>query len=278
MNTVLSNQSGLTEARFKGMRYSTTVIPCFSGEVYVASIYTKTDDANKIDNGAFLEINVYNANGERVQTEDSIVSIKPTVNNTWQEFSVTEVIPSGCTYVAIYAYVTRNGKLWFANPLLERKEQSLNSIKTELADKANNTDTTRTTTNKTVTGAINELNSKKLNVSSINLTTLTAETINNPNQGSVDLKKSTINPGTYIVIGSTNFDTNTKGTRKLVIILNDKEQNCVEVSPNPNGRTSLNVTETFTITSTAIIKLTAYQNSGVDLSCFSSKLVILKLM
>lgn len=117
-NSICSNQSGLTTNSWRGITYNTTAITCSAGQQFTASIYTYTTNISSIDTNAVLEIDVYDANGNRTAIINS-VGIVPTANNTWQRFTCTATIPSGCAYVGVYAYVVKNGVLYFAEPKLE---------------------------------------------------------------------------------------------------------------------------------------------------------------
>lgn len=118
-NSMLINESGNTANVWHGPAYTPTIISCQEGEKYTASIYTRTDNISGIDRGSMLEIDVYDVNGART-TIAAAVFVEPSANNTWQRFSCTATIPSGCAYVGVWMYVSRNGKMWFAKPKLEQ--------------------------------------------------------------------------------------------------------------------------------------------------------------
>lgn len=69
--------------------------------------------------------------------------------------------PEGTDYINIEDLNENADKI---DTELKSHSDSLAEVSTHLADKANNTDSSRTTTSKTVTGAINELNTNKLTI------------------------------------------------------------------------------------------------------------------
>lgn len=112
-----SIESGLTANAWRGFLQQYRV-DVKAGDKFTASIYTRSDNINSLDNGAAMEIRYYNSSNARIT--QSSVSIKPTANNTWQRFTVSGTCPSGTVFVEFVAYVTKNGRLWYNGMKLER--------------------------------------------------------------------------------------------------------------------------------------------------------------
>lgn len=116
-NSVKSAQSGLTVNSFRGIStyYKENVK---EGDVFTASIWVYVEDLSTIDSGVNLEIWGYK-DFSRVGN-CAAISIKPTKANEWQQFHVSHVMPATVNRACLYAYVTKNGTVWFASPKLER--------------------------------------------------------------------------------------------------------------------------------------------------------------
>ncbi|OOM80950.1 pyocin knob domain-containing protein [Clostridium sp. BL-8] len=80
-----------------------------------------------------------------------------------------------------------NGNVYYPHTDSSVVKFGNSDVGTALSEKANDTDSARTTTSKTVTGAINELNSNKINKTSIvnNLTATVAGSVLDATQGKV---------------------------------------------------------------------------------------------
>ncbi len=116
-NSVKSAQSGLTGNGFRGIsRYYSEDVK--EGDVFTASIWVYAEDISTIDSSVKLEIWGYK-DYSRVGTV-AAVSIKPTKANEWQHFHVSHKMPATANRANLYAYVTKNGTVWFASPKLER--------------------------------------------------------------------------------------------------------------------------------------------------------------
>lgn len=116
-NSVKSAQSGLTGNGFRGIsRYYSEDVK--EGDVFTASIWVYAEDISTIDSSVNLEIWGYK-DSSRVGTV-AAVSIKPTKANEWQHFHVSHKMPATANRANLYAYVTKNGTVWFASPKLER--------------------------------------------------------------------------------------------------------------------------------------------------------------
>ena len=116
-NSVKSAQSGLTGNGFRGISgyYSEDVK---EGDVFTASVWVYAEDISTIDSSVKLEIWGYK-DSSKVGTV-AAVSIKPTKANEWQHFHVSHKMPATANRANLYAYVTKNGTVWFASPKLER--------------------------------------------------------------------------------------------------------------------------------------------------------------
>lgn len=116
-NSVKSAQSGLTESGFRGISgyYSEDVK---EGDVFTASVWVYAEDLSSIDAGVRLELWGYK-DSSRVGTGGNVV-ITPTKANEWQQFHVSHTMPATANRANLYAYVTKNGTVWFASPKLER--------------------------------------------------------------------------------------------------------------------------------------------------------------
>lgn len=91
-----------------------------TGEWYAFSVwaYCETDaDLASIDQGAQMEYSWIRANGTRSQYA---ASIKPTQAGQWQRFSIIRECPSDAASLRFSAFVTRNGRLWLAAPMVTR--------------------------------------------------------------------------------------------------------------------------------------------------------------
>ncbi len=116
-NSVKSAQSGLTESGFRGISgyYSEDVK---EGDVFTASVWVYAEDLSSIDAGVRLELWGYK-DSSRVGTCGNVV-ITPTKANEWQQFHVSYKMPATANRANLYAWVGRNGTVWFASPKLER--------------------------------------------------------------------------------------------------------------------------------------------------------------
>ncbi|WP_315069607.1 pyocin knob domain-containing protein [uncultured Clostridium sp.] len=116
---------------------------------------------------------------------------------------VAPTIPTGGTLLAQINIAANTTSITNSNIVDERKMLiSTDYLNAQLLEKANDTDNSRTTTNKTVTGAINELNSGKINKTSIvnNLTATVAGSVLDAVQGKT-LNDSINNILNYINLG-----------------------------------------------------------------------------
>lgn len=116
-NSVKSAQSGLTESGFRGISgyYSEDVK---EGDVFTASVWVYAEDLSSIDAGVRLELWGYK-DSSRVGTCGNVV-ITPTKANEWQQFHVSYKMPATANRANLYAWVGKNGTVWFASPKLER--------------------------------------------------------------------------------------------------------------------------------------------------------------
>lgn len=116
-NSVKSAQSGLTANSFRGIScyYSQDVK---EGDVFTASIWVYAEDLSAIDPSVKLELWGYK-DSSRVGTHAE-VSVKPTKAKEWQQFHISHTMPATANKANLYAYVTKNGTVWFASPKLER--------------------------------------------------------------------------------------------------------------------------------------------------------------
>lgn len=117
-NTINSLQSGLSSAGWRGAK-NDYYIPTSEGQTWVASVYSMTDDITTFDGGVTLEINYYDANKTRIAGWKS-TDAKPTSNNTWKRSVLSSTAPAGTAFIAMYFYVTTNGRCWFARPMLQK--------------------------------------------------------------------------------------------------------------------------------------------------------------
>lgn len=87
------------------------------GESFTFSINTFVDDRTLVTQGANFEIEWYNAT-TRIAT--STKSMVPSVNNTWEYFTVTGKAPAGTVKCRARYYIVRKGHIWAARPMLQR--------------------------------------------------------------------------------------------------------------------------------------------------------------
>ncbi|PFX76394.1 hypothetical protein COL39_03590 [Bacillus cereus] len=117
MNTFSITVTGQTQDRWWGL--TSQFIECQVNEDFVASGYFNTDGKPPIDSGgAFIEIEWWTADKKtRVKTARTNIKV---VNNTWVRAVCTDKAPANATFVRWRYYVTRNGRLWCAAPMLQR--------------------------------------------------------------------------------------------------------------------------------------------------------------
>ncbi|WP_080345809.1 phage tail spike protein, partial [Bacillus cereus] len=117
MNTFAITGTGQTQDRWWGL--TSQFIECQVNEDFVASGYFNTDRKTPIDSGgAFIEIEWWTADKKtRVKTARTNIKV---VNNTWVRAVCTDKAPANAAFVRWRYYVTRNGRLWCAAPMLQR--------------------------------------------------------------------------------------------------------------------------------------------------------------
>ncbi|MGG0213151.1 phage tail spike protein, partial [Bacillus mycoides] len=117
MNTFSITVTGQTQDRWWGL--TSQFIECQVNEEFVASGYFNTDGKTPIDSGgAFIEIEWWTADKKtRIKTTRTNVKV---VNNTWVRAVCTDKAPANASFVRWRYYVTRNGRLWCAAPMLQR--------------------------------------------------------------------------------------------------------------------------------------------------------------
>ncbi|MEK4416357.1 phage tail spike protein [Bacillus sp. FSL K6-0268] len=117
MNTFSITVTGQTQDRWWGL--TSQYIECQVNEDFVASGYFNTDGKTPIDSGgACIEIEWWTADKKtRVKTARTNIKV---VNNTWVRAVCTDKAPANAAFVRWRYYVTRNGRLWCAAPMLQR--------------------------------------------------------------------------------------------------------------------------------------------------------------
>ena len=117
MNTFVITGTGQTQDRWWGL--TSQFIECQVNEDFVASGYFNTDGKTLIDSGgAFIEIEWWTADKKtRVKTARTNIKV---VNHTWVRAVCTDKAPANAAFVRWRYYVTRNGRLWCAAPMLQR--------------------------------------------------------------------------------------------------------------------------------------------------------------
>ncbi|EJR83981.1 phage minor structural protein [Bacillus cereus VD156] len=117
MNTFAITGTGQTQDRWWGL--TSQFIECQVNEDFVASGYFNTDGKTLIDSGgAFIEIEWWTTDKKtRVKTARTNIKV---VNNTWVRAVCTDKAPANAAFVRWRYYVTRNGRLWCAAPMLQR--------------------------------------------------------------------------------------------------------------------------------------------------------------
>ncbi|MGN7195660.1 phage tail spike protein [Bacillus mycoides] len=117
MNTFAITVTGQTQDRWWGL--TSQFIECQVNEDFVASGYFNTDGKTPIDSGgAFIEIEWWTADKKtRITTARTNVKV---VNDTWVRAVCTSKAPANAAFVRWRYYVTRNGRLWCAAPMLQR--------------------------------------------------------------------------------------------------------------------------------------------------------------
>ncbi|PHG12301.1 phage tail spike protein [Bacillus toyonensis] len=116
MNTFSITVTGQTQDRWWGL--TNQFIECQVNEEFVASGYFNTDGKTPIDGGAFLEIEWWTADKKtRIKTARTNIKV---VNNMWVRAVCTDKAPANASFVRWRYYVTSNGRLWCATPMLQR--------------------------------------------------------------------------------------------------------------------------------------------------------------
>lgn len=117
MNTFAITVTGQTQDRWWGL--TSQFIECQVNEEFVASGYFNTDGKTPIDSGgAFIEIEWWTAEKKtRIKTARTNIKV---VNHTWVRAVCSDKAPANASFVRWRYYVTRNGRLWCAAPMLQR--------------------------------------------------------------------------------------------------------------------------------------------------------------
>ncbi|MEC3420975.1 hypothetical protein P9118_20810, partial [Bacillus cereus] len=117
MNTFAITVTGQSQDRWWGL--TSQFIECQVNEDFVASGYFNTDGKTPIDGGgAFIEIEWWTADKKtRIKTARTNIKV---VNHTWVRAVCTDKAPANAAFVRWRYYVTRNGRLWCAAPMLQR--------------------------------------------------------------------------------------------------------------------------------------------------------------
>lgn len=117
MNTFAITVTGQTQDRWWGL--TSQFIECQVNEDFVASGYFNTDGKTPIDSGgAFIEIEWWTTDKKtRIKTARTNIKV---VNHTWVRAVCTDKAPANAAFLRWRYYVTRNGRLWCAAPMLQR--------------------------------------------------------------------------------------------------------------------------------------------------------------
>ncbi|MGN4416265.1 phage tail spike protein [Bacillus cereus group sp. MYBK249-1] len=117
MKTFSITATGQTQDRWWGL--TSQFIECQVNEEFVASGYFNTDGKTPIDSGgAFIEIEWWTADKKtRIKTARTNIKV---VNHTWIRAVCTDKAPANAAFVRWRYYVTRNGRVWCAAPMLQR--------------------------------------------------------------------------------------------------------------------------------------------------------------
>ncbi|RHW05858.1 phage tail spike protein [Bacillus cereus] len=117
MKTFSITATGQTQDRWWGL--TSQFIECQVNEEFVASGYFNTDGKTPIDSGGtFIEIEWWTADKKtRIKTARTNIKV---VNHTWIRAVCTDKAPANAAFVRWRYYVTRNGRLWCAAPMLQR--------------------------------------------------------------------------------------------------------------------------------------------------------------
>lgn len=117
MNTFAITVTGQTQDRWWGL--TSQFIECQVNEEFVVSGYFNTDGKTPIDSGgAFIEIEWWTADKKtRIKTARTNIKV---VNHTWVRAVCSDKAPANASFVRWRYYVTRNGRLWCAAPMLQR--------------------------------------------------------------------------------------------------------------------------------------------------------------
>lgn len=108
--------TGKTEKTWSGpIWYS---IPFGAGKTYTFSIYAMTDDLNTLDDYICIGAETYDSNNVRTNKDFNTYM---TISNKWIRYSLNFTVPSNAARFNVFAYVVKNGRVWFACPQVEEK-------------------------------------------------------------------------------------------------------------------------------------------------------------
>ncbi|MGH0586773.1 phage tail spike protein [Bacillus mycoides] len=113
-NTFWSVKTGRTADDWAGA--ISNPYPCQAGEDFVASIWFVTDNVASIDNGAYMEIEYFNASGTRIATAREKLDVK----TVWQRATLVVKTPANTVNIKWRFYIQKNGRLRTALPMLQR--------------------------------------------------------------------------------------------------------------------------------------------------------------
>lgn len=91
-----------------------------AGQKFVTSVYCSTDDHTTLDSNIGLDIYAYRADGTIINNAFAFTRTKPTSNNTWIRMIASGTCPAETAKIRMYMWVQKNGRVWFARPMLQR--------------------------------------------------------------------------------------------------------------------------------------------------------------
>lgn len=115
-NSVRVQMSGAAGDTYQGAKWLAVEVE--PGAQYVASVWAYTPDVEAIDHGAYIELKYKDAGGasQRMAFE----SMVPSVSGVWERFSTVFTVPVGVRVTECNFWLTRNGSLYLAEPMIER--------------------------------------------------------------------------------------------------------------------------------------------------------------
>lgn len=111
--------SGLTANAWR--QITSNRVPAEPGQKVTISVWVWSDNISSIDQGSSIEINYFSDLTSARLGALSGSNITPSVNNTWQQRTVTFTVPNvaNLKYIAARFHPVRNGRIWIGKPMMQ---------------------------------------------------------------------------------------------------------------------------------------------------------------